>query len=83
MLRGHVDRLLMRKLMDFVDVWHDCDRACRRRKGCASPTVECFDDNTERVRLIFGKAADWRRLDGPRDLDEIVEPIESIDDLFD
>ncbi len=80
MTRGEADRRLMRTIVDFCVIWHDCHRACRRRKGCASPTVRCFDYNIERVRTYTQRLADWPRIDGPRELDELVEPV---DDLLD
>jgi hypothetical protein len=79
-LRGEADRMLMRKIVNFFGVWAWCYRSCRRHKGCASPTVKCFDHNIETARKILQQLADWPRLDGPRELDDLVEPVE---DLFD
>ena len=78
--RGQADRLMMRAIMDMNFVWMGCYRACRRKKGCASPDVGCFDHNIERVRDFTFRLAHWRRLDGPRELAELVEPV---DDFLD
>lgn len=79
-LRGEADRILMRQIMNLFGMWGWCYRSCRRHKGCASPTVKCFDHNIDAVRRILEGLAEWPRLDGPRELDELVEPV---DDLFD
>ena len=78
MLRGEADRMLMRQIVNFLEAWHGCDRACRRHKGCASPTVKCFDHNIEIARKVLGRLADWSRLDGPREVDELVEPVQDL-----
>jgi hypothetical protein len=79
-LRKHADIEVMRAIMDLACMWSVCYRACRRRKSCASPTVRCFDHNLERVRKFTADLADWPRLDGPRDPDDLLEPA---DDPFD
>jgi hypothetical protein len=73
--RGEADRILMRKIVDMFETWRWCYRPCRRRKGCASATVRCFDHNIETAGNILERLANWRRLDGPRELDELVEPV--------
>ena len=73
--RGEADIAIMRAIMDMAGMWRGCYRACRRKKGCASPGVKCFDHNIERVRDFTRDLADWPRLDGPRELDELVEPV--------
>ena len=75
-IRAQADIEIMRTLMDLAGMWHGCYRVCRRRKSCASPVVKCFDYNIERVREFTQRLADWPRLDGPRDLDELVEPVD-------
>jgi hypothetical protein len=42
--------------------------------------VRCFDDNIETAGNILRQLADWRRLDGPRELDELVEPVDEFVD---
>lgn len=72
--RGQADRLMMRAIMDMNFVWVSCHRACRRKKSCASPDVWCFDQNIDQVREFTFRLARWRRLDGPREPHELVQP---------
>ncbi len=80
-LRGEADRMVMRQLVNMFGVWRWCHRNCRRHKGCASPTVVCFDYNIETARETIERLANWPRLDGPRELDELLEPVGD-EDLF-
>jgi hypothetical protein len=82
MTRGAADLYLMRKIIQFFGTWADCNAACRRHKRCASPTVACFDHNRDIARKILDEFANWRRLDGPREPDELTELI-TLDDLID
>ena len=81
-LRAEADRMAMRDIVNFFGVWGWCHRKCRRRKGCASPTVMCFDYNIATARKMLGEMANWRRLDGPRDPDDLLQPVKP-EDLFD
>jgi hypothetical protein len=81
-LRGEADRMAMREIVNFFGAWHDCYRKCRRAKACASPTVHCFDFNIATARKMLTEIANWRRLDGPRDPDDLLEPVKP-EDLFD
>ena len=78
--RGAADLILMRKIVDLFETWRGCHRACRRGKGCASPTVRCFDHNIETARKILDELASWRRLDGPREFEEVVRPVDEFID---
>jgi hypothetical protein len=80
MTRGEADLMLMREIVNLFAAWEGCYRACRRHKSCVSPTVHCFDHNIETVREGLRRLADWPRLDGPREPDELAAPV---DDLFD
>jgi hypothetical protein len=64
--RGSADLMVMRAIIGFLGTWSRCGKACRRKKGCASPTVECFDPNIALIRADLDALAAWRRLDGPR-----------------
>lgn len=81
-LRGEADRMAMRDIVNFFGVWAWCYRRCRRRKACASPTVMCFDHNIATARKMLGEMASWRRLDGPRDPGDLLDPVKP-EDLFD
>ncbi len=59
--------MLMRSIVGFLGLWQNCGKACRRRKGCASPGVACFDLNREQIAEQLEAFAAWPRLDGPRD----------------
>jgi hypothetical protein len=81
-LRAEADRMAMRDIVDFFGVWAWCYRRCRRQKGCASPTVVCFDHNIATARKILHDIANWRRLDGPRQPEDLLDPVKP-EDLFD
>ena len=42
--------------------------------------MRCFDYNIETAGNVLQRLADWRRLDGPRELDELVEPVDKFVD---
>ncbi len=65
--RGNADIMMMRSIVGFLGLWENCRKACRRRKGCASPDVACFDPNREQIAAQLEALAAWPRLDGPRD----------------
>jgi hypothetical protein len=71
--REITDIRLMRKIVNLIGSWDKCTRACRRKRGCASPTVHCFDDNIETIQEVLTDMAHWRRLEGPRDPEELKE----------
>jgi hypothetical protein len=78
--RRIVDIMLMRHIIDFMGSWKECRPACRRAKGCASPTVVCFDLNRDAIREHLEAMAAWRRLEGPREPEEENAPVT---ELFD
>jgi hypothetical protein len=67
--------MLMRSIVDLVGAFRTCTPACRRHKRCASPTVACFDVNSETLRDILEALATWRRFEGPRSPDEEAAPV--------
>jgi len=75
MTRGEADRLLMRLMVRFTGGWEECMPACRRAGRCASPEVACFDRHIDRIRDTFEAAAAWQRLDGPREPEELAQPV--------
>ena len=42
----------------------------------------CFDHNIGTARKMLNDIANWRRLEGPRDPDDLLEPV-APEDLFD
>jgi hypothetical protein len=78
--RGVADIMLMRSIVGFIGAWEACRPACRRHKRCASPMVECFDLNREAIRAHLTELNEWRRLDGPREPDELTRPIATLFD---
>jgi len=72
--RAEADIVLMRQIVGFFATWRSCHASCRRAKRCTSPTVACFDRNSGRFQATFEALADWPRLDGPRDPDELDRP---------
>jgi hypothetical protein len=71
--REITDIRLMRSIVNLIGCWDRCYRACRRKRGCASPTVGCFDDNIEMIQEVLTDMANWRRLEGLRDTEELKE----------
>jgi hypothetical protein len=73
--RGNADKLLLRSLLNFLEVWRYCTPHCRRAHCCVDPKVGCFDPNAERIQEIFADIADWPRFEGPRDPEDEAGPI--------
>ena len=71
--REITDIRLMRWIVNFIGCWDGCSRACRRKRGCASLTVKCFDPNIAMIQEVLTDMANWRRLEGPRDPEELEE----------
>jgi hypothetical protein len=78
--RGELDIALMRSIVGFLGTWSVCEHACRRMRGCASPTCACFDLNLETIHAMLSEILAWQRLDGPRERwDADRPPVELFD----